>query len=257
MKNTIWIVGLASLLIVSSPSAFAGSFILLSTRPDVKQPFWLIEKEDAVASVILFAGGKGRINIDEDGVGRGGNFLVRNRERFADHNLNVAVVDAPTDQAKLYYFRTTQDHATDIKSVIKYMRDKYRKPVWLIGTSRGTTSASAIASWLDEKDGPDGVVLTASISSGGKYGESMNDVALDAIKQPVLFVHNEDDECVVCPPEEVAYLASEMSNAKIKEIKMFSGGYSQGRACGAQSYHGFLGIDDEVVQYIADWVKTH
>ena len=42
-----------------------------------------------------------------------------------------------------------------------------------------------------------------------------------------------------------------------KEIKMFSGSYAQGRACGAQSYHGFLGIDDEVVKYISDWVKVY
>ena len=252
-----WCVILFSCFALYSSNVFSGSFIALKTRSDVKQPFWLIEKDNADASVILFAGGEGRLKIDEDGIGRNGNFLVRNRQKFAEHNFNVAVVDVPTDRKNLYYFRTTEEHATDIKTVIKFMRDKYKKPVWLIGTSRGTTSVSAVASWLNKEEGPDGIVFTASISSGGKFGESMNDVMLDKIIQPVLFVHNEDDECVVCPPEEVATLADEMSNAKLKEIKMFSGGYTQGRECGAQSYHGFLGIDMEVVKYISDWVKTH
>lgn len=257
MKYHYWMANLFLIFIVYSSNAVSGMFISLATRPDVKQPFWLIEKENASASVILFAGGKGRIDIDEDGIAKEGNFLVRNREKFAEHGFNVAVVDVPTDRKKLFYFRTTEEHATDIKAVIRYMRDKYKVPVWLIGTSRGTTSASAVASWLNEKEGPDGIVLTASISSGGKFGESMNDVSLGSIKQPVLFVHNQDDECVVCPPEEVDMLADEMSSAKRKEIKMFSGGYTQGRACGAQSYHGFLGIDGEVVKYISDWVKMY
>lgn len=257
MKYYRWIISFFSIFIFYSSNAISGTFVSLDTRPDVKQPFWLIEKENAVASVILFAGGNGRIKVDEDGIGKGGNFLIRNRKKFAEHGFNVAAVDVPSDQKKLFYFRTTENHAIDIKAVIKFLREKYKKPVWLIGTSRGTTSASAVASWLNENEGPDGIVLTASISSGGRFGESMYDVSLNKIKQPVLFVHNEDDECVVCPPEEVEGLADEISNAKLKEIKMFSGGDTVGRECGAKSYHGFLGIDDKVVKYISDWVKAH
>ncbi|MEJ2143158.1 MAG: alpha/beta hydrolase, partial [Gammaproteobacteria bacterium] len=240
-----------------SSNVFSGTFISLITRFDVHQPFWLIDKENAAASVILFTGGKGRIDINESGIGRGGNFLVRNREKFARYSLNVAVIDAPTDQEKLFYFRTTEEHAADIKAVIKYMRDKYKKPVWLVGTSRGTTSVASVASWLQGTDGPDGIVLTATISRNGKKGESVNDVALKDINVPVLFVHNSDDECKVCPPGAIGSIAEQMTNAKIKEIKFFSGGYTEGRKCGPQSYHGFLGIEDEVVQYIARWVKAH
>lgn len=257
MRWKQWNVTLVTLCLFYSTNAFPGTFVSLITRFDVHQPFWLIDKENAAASVILFAGGKGRIDINESGITRGRNFLVRSREKFARYSLNVAVVDAPSDQEKLFYFRTTEEHATDIKAVINYMREKYNKPVWLVGTSRGTTSVASIASWLQGADGPDGIVLTSTISRGGKKGESVNDVVLKDIKVPVLFVHNSDDECKVCPPDEIESIAERMINVEIKEIKMVSGGYSEGRKCGPQSYHGFLGIEDEVVKYIAEWVKVH
>ena len=80
---------------------------------------------------------------------------------------------------------------------------------------------------------------------------------MEDIKLPLLFVHNELDECKVTPSDEIPAIAEMATNAKLVEQKYFSGGYTEGRKCGAQSYHGFLGIDKEVVKYISDWVKAH
>lgn len=258
MKFNIWPMLISLLFISYNTNVYSGTFVSLKTRPNVEQPFWLIEKkENAVASIILFAGGSGVINIDEDGIGKEGNFLVRTRNQFAEQGFNIAVVDKPSDQEVLYYFRTTEEHATDIKAVIAYMRKRFGKPVWLVGTSRGTTSVVNIASRLNKQDGADGIVLTSTISRGGKKGESVNDIWLTNIKQPTLFVHHEDDACIVCPPDEIENIATEMTQAKIKKIKMFSGGYEEKRSCGPYSYHGFLGIEKKVVKYIADWIKIH
>ena len=258
MKNKKCSFTLIILSLVLSLNVYSGTLVSLKTRGNVEQPFWLLENENAVASVILFAGGDGKISVNKDGIhSLKGNFVVRNRNNFSKLGFNVAVVDVPSDRSELNFARTTKEHATDIKQVIKFLRDKYKKPVWLIGTSRGTTSVANIAARLNANDGPDGVVFTASISEGGSQGESMTDVSLEDIKQPVLFVHHEDDECWVCPSNSVSYLAEEMEGAKLKEIKMFSGGHTVGRECGAQSYHGFLGIEDKVVPYISDWVKAH
>ena len=258
MQKVVWIINLASLFFLISSSAYSGTYVSLDARADAEQSFWLIEEENAVASIILFAGGDGKLKLDGHGIRKlQNNFVVRNRNNLAGKGYNVAVIDVPSDQHEMFYFRTTEEHAIDIKSVIKHMRDKFKKPVWLIGTSRGTTSVANVAARLNKADGPDGVVFTASISSGGSHGESMNDVSLDKIKQPVLFVHHEDDQCHVCPPEDITSLANDMSNAKFKEIKMFSGGNTEGRECGSQSHHGFLGIDDEVIKFISDWIKSH
>ena len=41
------------------------------------------------------------------------------------------------------------------------------------------------------------------------------------------------------------------------EVMIFSGGTPTGfRACGAMSYHGFLGIEDRVVGAIAGWIRA-
>lgn len=53
------------------------------TREFVDQGFWLIENDRPRACLILFAGGKGRLRISENGIKRENNFLVRSRDLFA------------------------------------------------------------------------------------------------------------------------------------------------------------------------------
>ena len=57
--------------------------------------------------MVLFAGGAGRIGIEDDGtIRRDGNFLVRTRASFAARGFLVAVVDAPDDRRTLLDWRT-------------------------------------------------------------------------------------------------------------------------------------------------------
>ena len=112
-------------------SAKAEQLVTLQTRPGVTQNFILIKPErpgsdKPKASVILFAGGKGNLELSSDGgtpvIGWGkNNFLVRSRALFAKQGFMVAVIDAPSDQ-KLYQgmkggFRTTRDHVEDIDQI--------------------------------------------------------------------------------------------------------------------------------------------
>jgi len=39
-----------------------------------------------------------------------------------------------------------------------------------------------------------------------------------------------------------------------KELLTFEGGKSQGDPCNAMAYHGFNGIEQEVVTKIAEWI---
>jgi hypothetical protein len=69
------------------------------------------------------------------------NFLVRSRQLFVEHDLAVAIVDAPSDRQGFPFrflsgFRQTPAHAADIKAVIAWLREHVEAPVWLIGTSR-------------------------------------------------------------------------------------------------------------------------
>ena len=133
-ERIIFVVSLA--LFTLSPCASAGEeeLVTIPTRPGVTQSFLLLRSSDKPsATVILFAGGHGRLALLQHEIGWGKtNFLVRNRERFCREALLVAVIDAPSDRPQgLSNFRTTSAHAEDIKHVIMKVKDMAHVPVWL------------------------------------------------------------------------------------------------------------------------------
>jgi len=173
----------------------------------------------------------------------------------------VAVVDVPSDRRSgsgLNDFRTSAQHMADVRAVIAYMRDRFRAPVWAVGTSRGTLSAAAAGALLDKDDGPDGVVLTASVTlASGRRPMNLDDVDLEKITVPVLIVHNRDDACHVTPFEDAEMLTERLTAAAKKELIAFEGGESEDdNPCRAMSHHGFLGLEDKVVRAITDWIKA-
>jgi len=232
-------------------------FISLPTREGVTVPTWVISPRSAQACVILFSGGGGRLNISQDGIKRKGNFLIRSHQLFAAHGFVVMIPDVPSDQGDLHGFRTTQEHATDIKAMIIWLRKTNPgKPVWLVGTSRGVISvAGAAASLGSEEDGPDGIILSASVTRPSNSGaDSLQDIKLEQIVVPTLLVHHEQDECYVTLFEDIPELLSNLKRVKSKGIKSYRAGKNNGNECSAKSYHGFNGLEKEVVSDIAEWI---
>lgn len=260
MKNIRLAMHFVFLALLCSAS-FAGQegFHSLPTRDGVEQPLWLIEPDNATHSVILFAGGKGKLDIDESGIGKEGNFLVRTRDQFANQGMVVAVVDKPSDKKKLFRFRKTKKHAKDIKAVIKFLRERHPdNPLWLVGTSRGTISVANIAARFQGGAKPDGIVLTSSVTKKSKKKlDSLEDIDLSEITVPTYIVHHKHDECLVTPYDEAEALMDALSSVEVKEFKGFSGGRTKGKPCKGKSYHGFLGIEEKVVKSIVDWIKAH
>ncbi|MGQ0750013.1 MAG: alpha/beta hydrolase [Betaproteobacteria bacterium] len=229
----------------------------IPTRAGVTQRVLLIKPEKPVASVILFAGGNGLVAIGTDGrPGRDGNFLVRSRELFAREALLVAVLDAPSDRIDgpaLDFFRQSADHAFDVAQVIALLRQE-KVPVWLVGTSRGTTSVANAAIRMRENR-PDGVVFTSSMV--GPDRERVPSMAIDTIRVPALVVHHEDDQCKYCLYSDVPGLMAGLRGAPKSELIAFKGGGPvKGNPCLAFHYHGFVGIEEQVVKRIADWIKA-
>jgi len=107
-------------------------YVRLDTRPGVSQAFMLIEPAKPVASVILFAGGGGLIEVSPTEIRRQNNFLVRSQHLFAQHGFTVAIVDAPSDHQTgdgLVGFRSGDQHAQDIQAVIAWLRKKAEIPL--------------------------------------------------------------------------------------------------------------------------------
>lgn len=230
----------------------------IPTRPGVTQRLLVLAPAAPKATLVLLAGGHGGLQIQPDGSlqwGKG-NFLVRSRQLFVDQGFTVALVDAPSDRQSppfLSGHRQTLQHAADIEAVIAWLRRRAAIPVWLVGTSRGTQSAAYVATELTTLRGPDGVVLSATVLTDPR-GRAVSAMPLARIGVPVLVVHHEQDGCRVCPFSEVPALMDKLTNASRKQVLAFRGGLNQGDPCEAFAYHGFNGLEAEVVQQMAAWM---
>ena len=169
----------------------------------------------------------------------------------------VAVVDAPSDRQNPPYlggFRQQPEHVADIKAVIAWLKQQADIPVWLVGTSRGTQSAAFIATQLAPADGgPDGVVLTSTILADKKT-RPVPKMPLDKIQVPTLVVHHKHDGCEFCKYADLPQVMDKLTAVPRKELLTFEGGKAQGNPCEAMAYHGFNGIEQEVVTKIAEWI---
>ena len=231
----------------------------LDTRSGVTQKILIEQPNNPVANLILFAGGKGKIKLNSSKYKSNKNFLVRSRQLFIDKGFTTILIDSPSDkQGKLGMlkgFRNSQKHVQDIKAVISYIRSINNKPIWLVGTSRGTESAAYAAVHLNDKI--DGLVLTSSISKTNNKGTSVTDLELSKITVPVLAIHHQQDECKTTKPRVLKDIKRKAYNSSRLQTKLFSGGDEpiSSNPCQARTYHGYLGIENDVVSYIDSFIS--
>lgn len=240
----------------ASPYAAAeGTLIKVPTRQDVKTTLFWEAKEGAKATVFLFPGGGGGFGKVEDGKATSNNFLVRSAPYFLAQGFNVAIFGRPSDSEDLDYAdRISETHLTDVRGVLDVVKAKSPAPIWIVGTSRGTVSATAMA--VNVRD-PSvvGLVLTSSVVNYKKVG-AVPRQNLETINIPVLVLHHSKDACVHCQPYEVPAILRGLKNAPIKKEIMVNGGENPtGDPCAGQHWHGFIGMEKEAVSLITDWIK--
>ena len=244
--------------LIAIPAFASEKLLRLNTRQDVEIPVFYIKNDGAHATVLLLSGGKGGMGKIVDGQPSSENFLVRSRNYFAENGLNVAVFGLPSDKKNGYLEysdRLATEHLQDIRKVVEYLKADTGLPVWLVGTSRGTISATAAAIDLG-KEMLGGIVLTASIVSYKKAG-AVPTQAIGKIQIPVLVVHHTNDGCPICAPHEVPNILKGLENTPLKKSVMVSGGENPtGDPCEALHYHGFIGIEKATVESIATWIKN-
>ena len=258
------------LLVAATLAAPAGAqntaeeVVSIPTREDVTVQFILLgPRTGDPPAVILFTGGRGMLDLAEwDGKGAPSkNFLVRSRKLFAAQGFLVAVPDAPSDLIGSYDgllgFRLVEEHAQDIRAVIRYLRRFTQGPVFLVGTSRGSISAVGVAAKARAGEFG-GIVLTSSVTQLNNRGDKDHvfKARLDNIRAPVLIASHKEDGCYVSPFEDSPKLKRALTASPSVEIKGYSGGGPyRGRECGARHAHGFRGIEPQVVDFIAAWIK--
>jgi predicted alpha/beta-hydrolase family hydrolase len=227
----------------------------IPTRPGVTVPVFWMPRENASATVILLPGGGGSLGKLVDGKPGSINFLVRSRDEFATHGFNVAVVGRASDKEDLTTgYRTNAEHVDDLRAVVDALRQRSNLPLWMIGTSRGTVSATAAAiAFGNERLA--GIVLTSSITNM-KHPGAVPAQKLEAIRIPVLVMHHERDACGGCRPYETSWIMRGLVNAPVKKLMLVNGGGDpSGDPCEPLHWHGYIGMEKQAVESIANWIR--
>jgi hypothetical protein len=264
-------VAVCSLLVtlLSAGLSFAGSEIItLQPRPNVKLKVLVIEPEKPSAVLVLYAGGVGTLDLSSTfgiiNIGKyTGNFLVRVREKFIEKGFVVALPDVPSDrQAAEPSYRTSQEQISDLIGVTSYMKNRYSIPIWVIGTS--WSSYTVAMAGISEKIEIDGLVFSSSETRPrrddpikAQYPWGVISMDLPKIKVPTLLVSHKEDRCNGSPAEDVETFAQRFTSASKVEIKFYNGGSKPTSGpCEPFSQHGFLGIEDQVVNDIVAFINA-
>jgi len=187
------------------------------------------------ASVILMPGGDGHIAAGADGtIGKlKGNQLVRTRNAYLARGLAVLVVDRDVDLTR----------AVDYMAAIK-------QPVTVIATSRGTLRAAyGIAGGAR----PDALVLTSGFltDGSGSHQNVANILGSPRSLPRTLVIAHRHDSCRFTLPAGVdPFIRWAGGKASVKWL---DGGENSGDPCQARAYHGFNGLDGEVVSIAAEF----
>jgi predicted alpha/beta-hydrolase family hydrolase len=234
--------------------AAQGRVLQVPTRPGVSTSVYWHPVAQAQATVLFFPGAGGGFGRLHDGQPGSLNFLVRSAPYFRAAGYNVAIFGLPSDTKTLdNAHRVGADHLRDMQAVLAALRQRAVVPVWVLGTSRGTVSATALAAHVGE-GAIAGLVLASSIGSARKPG-AIDQQNLAAIRVPVLLLHHRRDACSVSRPQDVPTILQGLVHAPLAKLRWVDGGADPtGRACGAHHWHGFVGMDQEAVADITDWM---
>jgi hypothetical protein len=244
---------LAALLAAPLVARAAGSVLQVVARDGVSTTLYWSPVAGATNTVLLFPGGDGGFGRVDAGGPTGRNFLVRSAALFEVRGLNVAIFGRPSDMPALgFEQRTGAAHLADVRGVLDHLRGLGADRVWLVGTSRGTVSATAAAIALPGHVA--GLVLSASVTSARRAG-AVPTQDLAAIRVPVLVVHHAQDACPICAPRNLPLIVEGLTRAPVKKLLLLSGGGPpSGDVCEALHHHGFIGVEAEAVDAITGWI---
>jgi hypothetical protein len=212
----------------------------------------------ARASVVLLAGGNGLLSLDATGtiIDSTGNFLIRSANLFLHRGLNVMMADtAPAHPNGLNDGdRLSATHAAELQGFITVADNRWGKPVWVVGTSNGSISTATAGGFQPALSGLRGVVLTSPVTILPLAILPTFNLYVSRITIAALMVWHQDDPCSFSPPAGSAALFSVLPSIG-KGSASFERGHSVATdPCGAFSEHGYAGIEEEVVENIAEFI---
>jgi hypothetical protein len=151
--------------------------------------------------------------------------------------------------------RLSATHAAELQGFINAAVNRWGKPVWVVGTSNGSISTVTAGGFQPALAGLRGVVLTSPVTVLPFADQPTFNLYASRITVPALVVWHRDDHCPLSPPAGSAVLFTVIPSAE-KASRAFEHGHSVATdPCGAFSEHGYAGIEEEVVEKIAEFIR--
>jgi hypothetical protein len=204
-------------------------------------------------AIVLMPGHPGIMKIQSpESFGMKGNFLIRSRKFWLDRETVVLSVDAPSDEWGSFTgrFRASDRYAEDLRGLAQEIGKTFGKlPLAIVGTSEGSVSAYYAARAL----GPENtrVIFSSSLFNNSSNSPGLAALDFDDFKTPMLWVHHVDDPCRWTPYWQ-AQRHAEKTRSPLVAVKSSNAG--RGNPCEAFSQHGFVGVEEETVRAMKNWV---
>lgn len=213
-------------------------------------------KPDALTNIILIPGGNAGTGELINGIPSSLNLLVRSRQFFQNNGFNTFILfraRSVTASAMSTTYRADGRHLNEINSLINHIAKLSTRPIWIIGTSMGSISATQAALGIFNKNFR-GIVLTSSVTR--QAPGNLSSIDLNQIDKPLLIIHHKQDACFACVPSEALAAFKSIKNSNTREFLMLDGGGPpKGDPCQNQHWHGFIGMEEEVIGRISAWIK--
>jgi hypothetical protein len=207
----------------------------------------LVPASDAKATVLLFPGGGGVLNLQPDGSTASQHTFVRSKDLWRQYGIDAVLVDSPEELGNTKsHSRFSRDHQARIGEVAAFYKNKFGHPVWLFGHSMSTAGVTAYANAQRGKP----AVIDGLIVAG-----TNNTASLDReVTLPTLAIHHRLDGCRFDPVDNSESIVRSRQKTVRTKLVLMDGGTAAGDPCGALSFHGFLGIEKELVDAAANFM---
>ncbi len=229
---------------------------------------FLFEAAEAKATLVFIPGGEGHRGVKPEWTADHFyfssyhfNVMLRSLSdpKATSGQFNVVIFDSPADLPIVKSWsgaRASTDHLSRVEDVVRYYKEKFGKPVWVMGHSMGSVSITELYKRLQDKRSEDLVV--GLIWSGGISGTSFN---YETTKLPVLVLHHENDECVSTTPsnaKRVHTKLSEAGNTATELVFIKTGTRSPGSGDPCRSgYHMYFGAGAEVAKVLDQFMNRN
>lgn len=209
--------------------------------------------ENPQVTIIGIPGGEGHLGLTETSTS------VRNQTALMLQNLakpgfsalrtNVVIFDSPYEIFP-HNLRRSADHQDRIESVVRFYKNKFNTPIWLLGHSRGSVSVTEFINRSPEARS----LLAGVITSGSLWKIEVK----DGVNLPILFLHHEQDGCKETPYSYAQRIFAKTASTKegVMEFATVRGGQERGNPC-RDGHHMYLGAYEDAARLVEQFIARN